>query len=728
MARPTHTVPLTTGSVALSLAKRGYHVIPLAPGQKAAVDRGWTKLRLSPEEVEERWDENPEMGVGLLLGTEVSPSCYVMAIDVDIEDETLIDRIRATLPHAAPAKKGAKGITIICQTDRALRKSLFKRQKEATAAVEILASGQQTVLPPSLHPKGMQYAWQNGALQDYDPQELPFLSLGALIEIKTAVAHPDAKMFLLNEMHPPMDDQPGNYHNSCVEAVSSMVAFGMDDDYVMQRVIRAMTLADLRYGHEGRDYDAERSKVREWIKSSKDKDFGKKKEKDDSVVPEQLFAIWMRDVRWGEQGLYHQGGQVLMAYQDGHYRAYSPSEFHSQLASCNNNDISRLGIKQWRLICDTTFPVVPEFKRPPHRRVCLLNGTYDLDTGEVGAWSKDDFLISQLPFDYDPDATCPSYERFLSETFAPMPGEDEDERTLAIACFEEFVAMTMFECHEYHRFLVLEGSTRSGKSVLTHVASLMHHPDAISSVMAHDFNDERYRAAMLGKLINITGETSTVSSVSDDYLKMIVAGERVSVRHLYRPVTTVALPTRLLIATNDPLKTKDTSNAVLERMLVLRCDNYVKPKDRDTKLPSKLSLERAGIFNRMAAAWLRLRDRGDFVLPPSSDKMREDFEESNNPILAWIKDNTHQGRMMDDPEYKLPKGVSDLTSIKMLFVDFSEWCAQMKYMPRSINTFTKELSKIRVDGFDFGNVMQRVGGSGYPLRCRRISLLQQSKY
>jgi P4 family phage/plasmid primase-like protien len=437
----------------------------------------------------------------------------------------------------------------------------------------------------------------------------------------------------------------------------------------------------------------------------------------------------MRDVRWGHARLYQQGGQVLMGYQDGHYKPYSPPEFHTQLATCSNEDITRLGIREWRLITDTTFPIVPSFKPPPARRVCLLNGTFDLDDGALHDWDKNDFLISQLPFTYNPDATCPIYEKFLSETFAPMDGEDESERELAIQCFEEFVAMTMVECHDYHRFLVLEGSTRSGKSVLTRVAALMHDPDAVSSVMAHDFGDERYRAAMMGKLINITGETSTVNSVADDFLKMIVGGERVSVRHLYRPVSSVVLPTRLLIATNDPLKTKDTSNAVMERMLVLRCDNYRPPDKRDTQLPKKLETEREGIFLRMVAAWQRLRERGDFELPASSKVMREEFVVGNNVVLAWIRDNTHQGRMFDDPAYELPNGVAEYTEVKVLFSDFDFWCEQLNYAKRSFNTFCKELGKIRIEGFDFNNVIKRVGGSsGTPVRCRMLSIVKTTRY
>ena len=670
--------------------------------------------------VEDRWSHDPDFGVGILTGTEIAPSTHLVAIDIDIEDGDLIRRIAAAVP-GAPAKKGKKGITFFARSDVPLKKKILKVKN--VQAVEVHGTGQQVVLPPSIHPDtGKPYEWLTAPLQDFDPQELPVYDMNTAREVEVAVKHPGAKWWGILDMKPATDGEPGSIHNTCVEAVASMVAFKQPEDWIKRRIMRAMEEVDVQYGYRDRDYDREQTNIEEWIRSSLAKghdeiEEGKKKS------PYVTMSDWIEQEWYGPGSVFINAGMVMI-YKDGHYQSFNPEQFRHALTRCGNDLITGLQHRHLMELAATALDRIQRFPMKPARRVCLLNGTYDMDTGELLPWSKDDFLISQLDFAFDPNATCPQYVKFLEETFAH---EDPGETEAYIAAYEEFVSMTFFECHDYQRFLVLEGATRSGKGVLAKIIKFLHPPDACCSVMAHHLDRDSSRTSMLGKLINVVGEANTVNSIADEYIKTIVAGEPVEVRHLYHGAFSAVLPVRLIIATNEPLKTKDTSGAVLERMLLLKCDNHVPREKRDVHLIDKLQAERPGIFNRMARAWLRLKERGRFEDPKSLEEVRDRFAEDNNPVLKWVRERTVEGVRESDPDFKPKIEPAGYNQLNQLYIDYVEWAKSNGFMQMNIVTFGTKLGQIKLNGEFLRAVNKRIAG-GNPIKVRKLSLLQPQRF
>ncbi|HVQ43826.1 MAG TPA: AAA family ATPase [Candidatus Saccharimonadia bacterium] len=100
------------------------------------------------------WDaEYPGANVGML--TRDRPC-------IDVDDVRVWDAIRDIVPVTPHIKRGARGFTLVYSvhpTDPVLRTRTFIDRFSKTMLVEVLAEGRQTVLPPSIHPDGMQYEW-----------------------------------------------------------------------------------------------------------------------------------------------------------------------------------------------------------------------------------------------------------------------------------------------------------------------------------------------------------------------------------------------------------------------------------------------------------------------------------------------------------------------------------------------------------------------------------------
>jgi putative DNA primase/helicase len=366
----------------------------------------------------------------------------------------------------------------------------------------------------------------------------------------------------------------------------------------------------------------------------------------------------------------------------------------------------------------------PNLDFKPSRRVCLANGTFDMDNEEFTMHSAEDCLISRVDYSYDETATCPIYERVVREIFAH---EDEEETQRCIDLWEEYLSMTMFEYLDCHKFLVLKGYPRTGKSTLLHVARVLHSSDAVSSVAVHDFGSERYKTTMVGKLLNVTGEVGATSHVADDFLKQVTGGDPVQVRYLFQETFSAVLPTRFIIACNELFRIRDTSGAIESRMLILPCDHVVPEHLRDADLWKKLSKERSGIFNRIAKAWPRLRDRGSRFIPPkSSAGLIDQFSVENNHVLQWVRERTLQGLHMADPSRELPEKLEP-TESHYLYIDFTEWAREQGYKQISSITFGNKLNTVELADGTRCEIRNKRLKNGLPIKIRPLTLFDSSK-
>ena len=177
---------------ALQYLANGYSVIPLAPKQKGPKLNGWSKYceeLMPPNEAQSYFGKNNN--IGLCMG----PASNLCAVDIDTDDPDIIRKIEKILPYSSLRKKGAKGFTIFYKYNGMASKSV---KDDYGNGVDFLSTGRQTVLPPSVHPSGMEYRWLgNTTLLDVNKRDLPDLPISAVEQVlalfKPAVPAPKPK-------------------------------------------------------------------------------------------------------------------------------------------------------------------------------------------------------------------------------------------------------------------------------------------------------------------------------------------------------------------------------------------------------------------------------------------------------------------------------------------------------------------------------------------------------
>ena len=163
---------------ALQYLAHGYSVIPLAPKQKGPKISGWTKYC---EELMNVKDAQSFFGKNQNIGLCLGPASDLCAVDIDTDDPYLIKKIEKLLPVSPLRKKGAKGYTVFFKYNGMASKSVKDDQGNG---LDFLSAGRQTVLPPSIHPSGIEYQWLNGvSLLDVNKKDVPELPISTVERI-----------------------------------------------------------------------------------------------------------------------------------------------------------------------------------------------------------------------------------------------------------------------------------------------------------------------------------------------------------------------------------------------------------------------------------------------------------------------------------------------------------------------------------------------------------------
>lgn len=268
------------------------------------------------------------------------------------------------------------------------------------------------------------------------------------------------------------------------------------------------------------------------------------------------------------------------------------------------------------------------------RDICASNGV--LHYAGAGQWElhpyqREDYRRVQLPVVYDPDATCPQFEKYVAQVFAGA--SDAAERALALI---EFMGLSLTTTVEFERAMLLLGDGSNGKTKALQLIQEMVGPRYRTSIELAQM-DNRFQQGLLdGKLINTVAETSTDGELPDSTVKKIISGEELTAEHKFKDAFSFYPVCKLWLATNHLPRTSDFSDGVFRRFTILTFPNKFERLKKDTKLGEKLKAETSGVLNLCLEALGRAYDRGDLTIPPSSVQALKSWRVSADQVLQFL--------------------------------------------------------------------------------------------
>lgn len=260
------------------------------------------------------------------------------------------------------------------------------------------------------------------------------------------------------------------------------------------------------------------------------------------------------------------------------------------------------------------------------------NGTLDINTdGTVGfrEHRPEDLLRYVLPYDYEKDAECHKFQKFMGE----MIPEPEKQKNLA-----EFFG-SCFSDVKHEKVMLLYGTGANGKSVVLEIITRLFGEENIAHNTLEEITNASgyFRGSLMDCLLNYAGEIS--NKVSPDSLKRIASGEPLNARYVRGRPFVVKDYCRAAFNCNEFPEVKDNSDGFFRRFMIIQFAKTVPKKAQNPWLADEIcESDLPGIMNWIIEGLQRLlKQKGRFTYSPSSEALLENYRRLTNSAELFVE-------------------------------------------------------------------------------------------
>lgn len=311
-----------------------------------------------------------------------------------------------------------------------------------------------------------------------------------------------------------------------------------------------------------------------------------------------------------------------------------------------------------------------------HWLLNCTNGTLNLRTGTLRPPRRADFITRCIPVAYDPEATCPTWLKFLDRIFA---GAADVIHFVQKALGYSLTADTSEQC-----VFFLWGSGQNGKSTLLSIVQVMM--GAYAQQAAPDLlvvsKHERHTtdiAELRGARLVASIETGDGRRLNEPLIKQMSGEDRMK-GHFMRQDNIEFDPThKVFLATNHKPRIRGTDYAIWRRIRLIPFTVTIPPEERDPKLVEKLKAELPGILTWCVQGCLAWQQEG--LEPPKEvTEATDQYKAESDVLAAFLADYC-----VIDRNAKVPKSE--------LYETYKEWCTRTGEYAETQRRFSERMQE-----------------------------------
>jgi putative DNA primase/helicase len=300
------------------------------------------------------------------------------------------------------------------------------------------------------------------------------------------------------------------------------------------------------------------------------------------------------------------------------------------------------------------------------------NGTLEIGSDgktNLRVHRPEDLLHYVLPYDYDPTASCPSWQSFLDEVI-PEIGKQSALAEFFGSCFSDV---------KHEKILMLYGTGANGKSVVMEVViGLLGKSNVVHNTLEEITDEKGYnRGNLMTALLNFSGEIS--DRVNPDALKRLASREPMNGRYVRGKPFIVQDYCRSAFNCNVLPKVKEASDGYFRRFLIIPFEITIPEEKRNPELPFRIiESDLPGIMNWVINGLQRLlKSDGKFTTSAASERIMAQYKEASINVEIFVKDYcaSHHG---------------DIAST-ILYDAYKAFCITNEYTPVNTKEFSIQL-------------------------------------
>ena len=284
------------------------------------------------------------------------------------------------------------------------------------------------------------------------------------------------------------------------------------------------------------------------------------------------------------------------------------------------------------------------------------NGTLDLRTGNLRPHDPADLITRLAPVDYDPDAECPRFMRFLKETL--IDGG-------VISFIKRYAGYTLTGITRERLFAILHGFGKNGKTTLVELLQ-----DAMGDYATNTDTEtilaKKYQgvgnevAALKGARFVSAAEVEKGRRLAESKIKQLTGSDTVTARFLFGEPFNFRPEFKLWLSTNNKPVVLGTDDAIWDRIRLISFTQRFEGNKADPKLPEKLREELSGILAWMVEGCLEWQEHG--------------LEEPDSVISATEQYRTEMDTLATFLDERCVIGEGFVVLAEQLYQQYTIWC------------------------------------------------------
>jgi putative DNA primase/helicase len=267
----------------------------------------------------------------------------------------------------------------------------------------------------------------------------------------------------------------------------------------------------------------------------------------------------------------------------------------------------------------------------------VLNGTLDLQTGQLRAHRRGDMLTKIAPVFYEPDADCPTWLAFLERIMAG----DQD----LIAYLQRVIGYGLTGDTSEQALFVFHGTGANGKSTFLEAIHEMLGQDYALRIRTETLMVKQGDAVpsdiarLRGARLVSAQETEEGKRLAESLVKSLTGGDTVTARFMRQNEFQFKPEFKLFVASNHKPTIRGTDYAMWRRIRLVPFAVTIPEAEQDRQLCHKLQSELSGILAwavRGCLAW----QREGLGMPAAVRSATETYRAESDILAAFLDERT----------------------------------------------------------------------------------------
>ena len=352
---------------------------------------------------------------------------------------------------------------------------------------------------------------------------------------------------------------------------------------------------------------------------------------------------------------------------------YSPIDTHS-FSNITYTALKQIGLpdgnlrKKWYIDNILKSAALEKTLEPDPGVVTFTNTVFDMDGCVTHKFSPKWISVTQMDYDYDPDADCTLWLRFLDEV---LPDKCMQK------ILQEFLGCVFIDRKKakIEKMMVLLGPGANGKSVVHDVVRQLLGEQNVTSFgiaeLTGGYELKKNITTINGKRLNYASEISAATFTHvGDQLKKLISGEPMSARANYKDnFMATDIPLIMANANRLPGMNKDDLKAMARRFIVLPFNVEIPASRQNPLLARELCSELPGIFNWVMKGRERYIANGyAFSEVKKIEETPAHYKLKGSTVVEFMLDRNYNAKRRET--YEQPKWVKATA----LYKEYNEWC------------------------------------------------------